>query len=134
MLNPTPVRQSVFVTVIAWLGIISGILATLGGLMMLAVTPGMRPVVTLAGGVMALAAAIGLRRRRNWARLGFIAVLALSVVNGLINAFRVSGVPDINAAEVRNYYLAWVLGFGVINGLIIAKLCTARVRAEFDAD
>lgn len=142
-----PAPRSTFVTVIAWFGIVSGCMATLGGVVLMAAGPaGIRSGGILASGVMGLAAALGLRRRRHWARLSFIGVQALTIAQSLITVVSsqsrmmeqliASGLPAEEArslaATARNTSLVFALVFAVINGLIIAKLCSPEVRQEFD--
>ncbi len=125
ILHPGPPR-SWFVTVIAWLGLISGVGATFSGITAIALDRvTLRAVATLAGGALAMVAGAGLNQREEWARQGFIFVQAYGMAGALL-AFA-SG--PIGAGSVI------ILAVGLaINGWIIAKLCSARVRAEFEDD
>lgn len=140
-------RRSLFVSVIAWLGIGSGCMATLGGVMMVLANGNLTAFGLLAGGIMGLIASVGLLRRRNWARLSFIGVQAYAILNGFANvvsqpavvATRLSSsglsADDASAAlaSARSAMLVAAVVFTLINGLVIAKLCSRRVRAEFEA-
>ena len=139
--------RSTFVTVIAAFGILGGCFATFGGLMMLAMQPSLTAVSVLVGGVFGLVAAFALRRRRNWARLSFIGVQAYAILGSIVNVIRQPAqiaarltstgmsAEDARAAASasRTPMMVVALIFGVINILIIAKLCSRDVRAEFDA-
>lgn len=101
----------------------------------------------LAGGIMGLIASVGLLRRRNWARLSFIGVQAYAILNGFANvvsqpavvATRLSAsglsADDASAAlaSARSAMLVAAVVFTLINALVIAKLCSRRVRDEFEA-
>lgn len=82
-------------------------------------------ISTLGGGVMALVAAIGLKRRRNWARLSYIGVQVIGIVRILTLALAQS--------QARSAVFTGVLVYALINGLIIAYLCSPSVLEEFDA-
>ena len=75
-----------------------------------------------------LIAAIGLLRRRQWARPTFIAVLCVSIVQG----FAYGWLTDAFAV-VRGAWAAGLVGSALLYAWIIAKLCSAPIRAEFGA-
>lgn len=96
-----------------------------------------------------LAAAIGLLRRKEWARLTFIAMLVLGIawnLGGLALQYWMfssgaTGAPDASA-EFRDQFervahtmlaisAAFALGFSVLFGWIAGKLMSTRIRAEF---
>jgi hypothetical protein len=123
LLHPSPL-QSRFVTVVSWLGILSGAGITFAAVTTIALDhAGIGLLAALAGGVMAMIAGAGLNQREEWARQGFIFVQAYGILAALIDVVRG---PTIGA----------LLGLAVglaINGWIIAKLRSPEVRAEFDA-
>lgn len=139
------VRRSRFVTVIAWVGIVSGVLGSVAGCVFVLAAPSASSVLILASSVASLATSLGLRERREWARKGLIAVLAYTTAMSLIGALG-ARLPDTLTgqlppeeleglnATMRATMLVSALVMGAINGLIIAKLCTRRVRAEFGAE
>jgi hypothetical protein len=149
-MNPSaphvPRPRSKFVTVIAVFGMISGCLALFGGGAVAMMQPSLQTVGMAAGGVMAVAAAWGLLKRKNWARLSFIGVQALAIAQAF---YRIAVIPrdlsarmtamgltaeDVRAsvATARSAALVFAVIFTIINGLIIAKLCSPRVREEFE--
>ncbi len=103
-------------------------------------------VITLA----LLAASIGLIRRRNWARLLFIALLVLGILwnlGGLAMQFLLvpsfPPLPQEAPAEmdamfgrmlliVRVLSALFAVAFTILCGWIIRKLTSERVRAEFE--
>ncbi len=137
-------RRSRVVTIIAWIGIVSGVLGTIASGMVALSAPDLATILWLASAVAGLVTSIGLLVRREWARRGLIAVLGYTVAMGFLQVIIVplpaqlaGQVPDDVLQEaragVRAAMLASALVFGAINGLIIAKLCTRRVREEFDS-
>ena len=99
-----------------------------------------------------LAAAIGLLRRRNWARLLFIALMALGIawnLGGLVlGAFFLSSFPFSQAIpaghpEFANFQIMFkvmfainvviVVAFTCLFGWIIKRLASEGVRREFGA-
>lgn len=138
-----PARRSRLVTVIAWWGIVSGVLGCAWGVPMLLSAPSLRSVIVLAGSIASLATSIGLRERREWARRGLIFVLGYTVVMAFASVLRaplpeqlLSQLQPEEVATLRSAARAAMLTgaavLAVINGAIIAKLCTRRVREEFD--
>jgi uncharacterized membrane protein HdeD (DUF308 family) len=124
---PEPHRpRSTLVTVIAWLGILSGIGTVSSGALMLAAVPGLRGFGWLTGGVLALITALGLRRRREWARRSYIGVQLFNCANFFVH---MRGTPT----AVRGGLLVMAIGYTAINGIIIAYLCSRKVREEFEA-
>ncbi|PYP50302.1 MAG: hypothetical protein DMD45_11635 [Gemmatimonadetes bacterium] len=73
-----------------------------------------------------LIAAIGLLRQRPWARPTFIVALCASIVLGFAY-----GLATEAFAAVRWAWIAGLLGSALLYGWIIAKLCSAPIRAEF---
>jgi hypothetical protein len=157
---------SQFVTAIAWLGIVSGALGTLGaavntievifssaaeiGEARAAVTAaaGHLPATVqwtmdhvhlvvflmLVGSVVSLLTSIGLLRRREWARVAVVWFLGLSAVTafaGLVVQWRSE--LDAVASELRVAMVVMFVLLAAVNGLIIAKLSSARIREEFEA-
>ena len=118
-------RRSGLVSLLAWLGILSGLGATVMGVAMVSARLELASISTLGGGVMALVAAIGLKRRRNWARLSYIGVQVIGIVRILTLALAQS--------QARTAVFTGVLVYALINGLIIAYLCSPSVLEEFDA-
>ena len=73
-----------------------------------------------------LIAAIGLLRRRPWARPTFIAALCVSLVLSFAYLWLTEAF-----AVVRWGLVPGVVGSVLLYGWIIAKLCSAEIRAEF---
>jgi hypothetical protein len=148
------VRRSRFVSIVAWLGILSGALGTFGAIWFVVDQPGVRAVVFLLSCAGALVSALGLRARKEWARQGFILVLAYVAVMGVIGALTVRaprlsdfpGNPELPAPNVTQAQLdaMWSSGrtsmvgmavFGaVLDGLIILAFCSKRIRREFSGE
>jgi len=146
--------RSTFISGMAWLGIVSGALTTLGSCPFLLSRPSIAAVVGFLSGAATLATSIGLKQRREWARLGFIGILGYSIAMGFGGAWRLrmpslseiaaaGGAPppgisqeqlDALASSMRPAVLVGALLVGLINALIIARLCTRRVREEFGAE
>jgi len=151
--RPQPPR-STFVTVVAWFGMVSGAFSALACLLLLLVHPALSTLVGLLSGTATFVCAAGVRRRREWARRGFIAVLGYSAVVSVVGALRVRaprladfaalGVtlpPGFTQAQfdaigslIRTATIAIALVIVAVNGLIILKFCSRRVRSEFDAE
>lgn len=140
-----PARRSRFVTLIAWFGIVSGVMGSVTGCLFVVTEPGLSSLVLLLSAVASLVTSLGLRERREWARRGLIAVLGYAIVMGCYGALRTplpQGLaaqlpPDELAAMTTTMRRAMVGGaviIGLVNGLIIARLCSRRVRREFGAD
>lgn len=112
--------RSRIVTALAWLGIVSGVLGCIGAVYMV-FTPrhALRPLGLL-GSAALLVAAIGLRNRKNWARLAYIAAA-------------VGGIANFAIRLIQYGWGSTGLAVVVLNGLIIAKLCSRSVREEFGA-
>lgn len=98
--------------------------------------------------VATLVSAIGLLKRRNWARLVFIGLLALGIVwniAGLVlqQTFMSSmGVPAEAPPHIRAEFertasfmlvfgMVFVLGFSALFGWLIKRLMSTKVRLEF---
>ena len=154
MSEPAPRRplRSTFVSVIAWLGILSGGSGVLVFGIFLVVQPGFQTCLGLLGAMAGLATSIGLWKRREWARKGFMAVLAYSSLVSLVSAvrFRVPQLASVDPgaaaatgiSQAQVDALASVVHTGLLivtgvvtlfNVLIILKLRTPRVREEFGA-
>jgi hypothetical protein len=147
---PRPPR-STFVSVIAWMGIVSGALGTLGSCLAVLFGPTLHAVIGLLSSAAMLVASLGLRKRREWARIGFMAVLAYSAVVSIVGAVTaraprladfgmlVGALPvnvtqaqlDEIAATIRTGTIAISLCIVLFNVLIILKLRSRAVRAEF---
>ena len=97
--------------------------------------------------VTALVAAIGLLKRKNWARLAFIALMSLGVVwnvAGLAVQFSLlEQMPELSGQAVPAEFAAMmrimqvvsvvmVLAFCALFVWLIRKLLSAPIRAEFD--
>ena len=179
----TSAPRSTFVSVVAWFGIAFGGMGVLVGalqLVMLAVmfpqgalaelanapTPGMPPwfgwifghfhllvAANLLAMVVLLAASIGLLRRRNWARLTMVLLLALAIVANLggvglqFAMMQSMGAMDATSASpefaadfalMRNVILVMALVFAfafcTLYGWIIQRLLSPAARAEFGVD
>ena len=147
---PQTSPRSAFVSVIAWLGIISGASGALVFLALLVLNPAMSSTVGFLSAVAGLVTSYGLWKRREWARQGFILVLAYSSVMGLWEAlrFRVPRISELEAAAgqqlavsqaqvdalastLRAFALVLSTLVALFNVLIIIKLRTKRVRDEF---
>ena len=145
-------RRSTFVSVIAWLGIVSGGSGVLVFAIVLVVEPGFQTALGLLGSIAGLATSIGLWKRLEWARQGFMAVLAYSSLVSLVSAvrFRVPQLASVDPgaaaatgiSQAQVDALASVVHTGLLivtgvvtlfNVLIILKLRTPRVREEFGA-
>ena len=74
-----------------------------------------------------LIAAIGLLRRRPWARPTFIAALCVSLVLSFAYVWLTEAFAVVRWAVVPG-----VAGSVLLYGWIIAKLCSPSIRAEFD--
>jgi hypothetical protein len=148
---PQPPR-STFVTVVAWFGMVSGAFSALVCLVLLPVHPALSTLVGLLSGGATFVCAAGLRRRREWARRGFIAVLGYSAVMSVLGALRVRAPrladftalgaappPGFTQAQldaigslIRTATIAIALVIVVVNGLVVLKFRSRRVRSEFD--
>ena len=145
------VTRSRFITGLAWFGMVSGAMASLGACLMCVVSPSLGNLVFLVSSVGTLVTSVGLRNRREWARRGMIALLAYSTLAGLLGAIRtrapdasaLTGDPSLGVAQadldaafgaLRPVFIGGALVIGLLNGLIIVKLCTTQVRAEFAAE
>jgi predicted membrane channel-forming protein YqfA (hemolysin III family) len=147
-------QQSVFVTVVAWLGIVSSgfsVLIAVLQVVMIATTPsfgghffGEMAVFVLpmyAVMILGLLASIGLLRRKNWARLTIVALLIAGVLYFAGSVFYqwsfFGSVTSQDAefarmARVMSYFmLVMAVGFAALAAWLVAKLCSKKVRAEF---
>ncbi len=123
LLQPPP-PKSKFVTVVAWLGILSGASVTFSAVAGMAFerpSPGL--VAALVGGVSAMVAGVGLNQREEWARQGFMFVLVYGMVGALV---------DFAVGPLRIGRLLGLLVALALNLWIIAKLRSPAVRAEFE--
>ena len=102
-----------------------------------------------------LISAVGLLRRRNWARLVFMGLLTLGIVymfgglflqQSMLSSFNASfsaaapqdSVFRVNAKQfqsmftvMRVFMIAFSLGIAGVFGWIVARLASAKVRTEF---
>ena len=151
---PTRAPRSGFVSVVAWLGILSGAFGTIGSASLLLWHPGLRILVALLSSLAMLITSLGLRRRREWARQGFIVVMCYSAVLGIVGALRyrpprlsdftASGAtlpPGVTQAQLdamfsdaRSVMLVMAAGMALIDALLVLKPRSRRVREEFDAE
>jgi hypothetical protein len=106
--------------------------------------------LTLLSFILAFVISVGLLKRKNWGRIGFIAMMALGIawnLGGLILQqqmfaamnFPVQGDDDMGAdfgkmmTFMKIFSLVLTLGLTALNGWIIKRLCSAEIRQEFDA-
>jgi len=123
LLHPTP-PKSKFVTVVAWLGILSGASVTFNAILGMAFErPSLGLFAALLGGLSAMVAGAGLNQREEWARKGFMFVQAYAIVGALV---------DFVGRPMRIEGLLALLAALGINAWILAKLRSAAVRAEFE--
>jgi hypothetical protein len=103
--------------------------------------------------VVTLISAIGLLRRKNWARLAFVAIMVVGIVWNLagiwlqeqmISSFPKPPIQDLRAAEfqagfetmmtiMRFAMAAFAIAMSVLFAWIIKRLVSHSVRVEFDA-
>jgi FtsH-binding integral membrane protein len=151
--QPT-VRRSRFVSIVAWLGIISGAFGTLGSISFAVAQPGIRSAIFLLSTVALFVTALGLRARREWARQGFILVLAYTAVMGIIGARttrppRLSDYPsypgvtapkltqeqlDAMWSSMRTSMLVMAVMGAALDGLVILAFSSKKIRREFGAE
>ena len=153
MSAPEPARgpRSTFVSVVAWMGIVSGAVGALVFCLVVIFAPSFQNILGLLSSTAMLVASVGLWRRRDRARQAFMALLGYSAVMGIVGALRmrVPTVSDITATAgalppgvspgdiadlgsmVRTAALAITLVIAAVNVLVILKLRSPRVRAEF---
>lgn len=165
-------RQSTFVTVVAWIFIVLAGLMTLvcvlQNIMVFTVFPAdkMTPppeempvlvrfilshvrvlfLLALIASCATLVSAIGLLRRRNWARIVFIVLMGLGIAYQVFGvvwviSFMSGGIPGMEGrlppAErfmvglITLFSLAMALGIAVLFGWLIKKLVSPDIRAEF---
>lgn len=170
-----PAARSTFVTVLAWVFIVLAGLATLiSGLQNLMLhtmmptnlTPPTGPgaehmpafmrwmlshirlffLAVLLLSASTLAAAIGLLKRRNWARLAIVTLLTLGIVWNLgalvlqqqMMAVPLAGIPGPHHADFEQTFqvmriasAAIAVGISLLFAWLIKRLCSVDVRAEF---
>ena len=167
-------NKSTFVTVVAWLFIVGSSFATLVSLMqnimfhvmlketdLSQATQDMPPGASFVFGhfqlivlafllvsLLMLASSIGLLKRKNWARLVFIVVLALGIIWSLggvvLQMVMFSSMPPMppdpqfEQFQTMQSIIQWFtallgVGIAVLFGWIIRKLTSASVRGEFAA-
>jgi hypothetical protein len=92
-----------------------------------------------------LAVSIGLLKRKEWARIAFIIMLAIGTLSGFAPLFmpfsakdfmpQMEGIDGEVVGDValgfRFVMIALTLLFAALHGWIIYKLCTSEIRAEF---
>ncbi len=142
-------NRSKIVTTLAWLCIIGGAFTILGGVAVVPIAP-LRGLLILVGGLAALVNAVGLKARREWARLGMIAVLCYGVATTLGGGFlthspRLPNAPPGEAGrraqeQIDRAYAASrgpreisAVVFAAIDAMLIALLASPNVREEFDS-
>ena len=74
-----------------------------------------------------LIAAVGVVRRRSWARLTFITALCVSLALSFAYVWLTEAFTLVRWAAVPG-----VVGSVILYGWIIVKLCSAPIRAEFE--
>ena len=122
--SASPLRtRSLFIALLAWLGLAVGLLGCLGAVLVLvAHKQGLPPLRFLLASPLVFAAGIGLHQRRDWARWFYIVILALGIANFAVR-FVLHGGRGLGLL---------IVSMGVLlNGLLITKLCSRPVRAEF---
>jgi len=149
-----PARRSGLVTFFAWMSIIGGAFGVLGSAPLLLAQPSTGTIVLLVDALCSFTAGLGLRARREWARRGFIFVLAYSALMALVGAYRfrlpaASELPtrpggsapaltpqqlDAITAQMRTPFLVMAFVSALICGLLIAWLCSRRIRYEFNPE
>lgn len=103
--------------------------------------------VFLAGSVVTLVASIGLLKRRNWARLVFIAILAVGIVWCLVGTavqiatFSPQALPPDIARTMPDFKFIfigglifsaiWSIGMSCLFGWLIKRLVSPDIVAEF---
>lgn len=175
-----PAQRSTFVTTLAWMVIVPSalgvVISTLQNILVFTVIPvdqmalptgpgaeHMPPIAVFLFGhiravfaaawllmVASLATGIGLLKRKEWARLLFIALLGLSIL-GNIGGFFVqqSAISTISAmpeapSEFRAQFesmattmqfvsIAMAVGFSAVSGWLMWRLASGPVKAEFGA-
>jgi hypothetical protein len=126
--STTPRPRSGLVTFLAWITLVPSAIGVLGGAVSLLIMPRLAVALVLAGSVTTFVTALGLRRRRNWARLAFIWILSFAILNAFISLYRARWAPQ---RETLALVVVFVLA--AVNGLIIASLSSDRIREEFDS-
>ena len=142
--------RSRFVSFIAVLGILSGGSGVLAFGKFVLLHPTLRNIAGLVGALAALVTAVGLWNRRDWARQGFIWVMACSTIMGSVRVLRhLPGVflaaggakPQLSQDQLDlGTITVWIITFAavgtgiLINLLIIVGLRSEKVRREFDAE
>jgi hypothetical protein len=96
--------------------------------------------------VLLLVASVGLLKRRNWARITFIVLLALSIAASIGSLFMQLSSVDaamkqmdgFGGEEFKQYVvivegmmLGFAIVFSAIHAWLIYKLCTPQIRDEF---
>jgi len=128
-------RRSAFVTSVGrGFSLMYGI-ATVGliyGIVTLASIPGvphwrLLMAAALVVDVGTLIAAVGVVRRRSWARLTFITALCVSLALSFAYVWLTEAFTLVRWAAVPG-----VVGSVILYGWIIVKLCSAPIRAEFE--
>ena len=127
-------RRSAFVTSVGrGFSLMYGI-ATVGliyGIVTLASIPGVpRWRLLMAAALVVdgtLIAAVGVVRRRSWARLTFITALCVSLALSFAYVWLTEAFTLVRWAAVPG-----VVGSVILYGWIIVKLCSAPIRAEFE--
>ena len=137
-----PAERSRLVTVIGVMGALSGCMTLLSAFTSAA--PWSFTAAWVAGGLIAIAASVGLVRRMEWARRSFLGVQVFAIATALYRfavlpsvLMRASGDPSGVTREwagnMRGAMLPYTIVFIVINLLVIAKLTSRGVLEEFDA-
>ena len=88
--------------------------------------------------LIALVASIGLLKRRNWARLVFIGLMALGIIwnlaSPILQLIVLRGIPgqfELMRSIIQIISVIYALAFCLLFGWIIVRLMSAKVRSEF---
>ena len=125
------VHQSRAVSFLAWLNVVSGAIGVVHGFGSMLASPTLSHIDLVVGSVGALVAGLGLRRRRNWARLSVIGVSAYAIASFVVSGIYWTGAVRSSHMPVFWFYLGC---FALVEVLIILKLCSRGVRLEFGVD
>jgi hypothetical protein len=117
--------RSLFIPILAWLGIGLGLLGSLGAFMVIfAHKQGWAPLPFLLAAPLGVVTGVALLKRHNWARWVTILVLAAGIANFAVRFVMHGG---------RGLGLVIVLMGVLLNTLLIVRLCSRTIQAEFHA-
>lgn len=116
--------RSLFIPILAWLGIGVGLVGCLGAVLVIfAHRQGWAPLPFLLAAPLGVVTGVGLLKRHNWARWITILVLAALIANFAVRFVLQGG---------RGLGLVIVLMGVFLNTLLIVRLCSRPIRAEFN--